>query len=258
MVALSSSTFSENPHSRARSIASICTDPSRCKSLQRIEMRLSIYESRIGLDSFSRDPIGYVDGANLYQFVRNSSLTFVDPMGWVLTMVPSDIRNHPFIEHQLPGIRVGETSCDFTVTCNCSRDWKRSGGCLFATYWPDGYDCKFEYLLKTQIIMDTAKIGGRGPSWEGWYGHELTHVMNCRRKARQLSQRINAHFDSVDDCNSAAVSIEMDFMAWKRDEVAHANPESPLPNEQYPIDYELDEYELPHVPFPIPIPQKRL
>ncbi len=82
MVALSSSTFFENPHSRARSIARRCTDSLRCKSLDRIEMRYSIYESRVGLESFSRDPIKYQGSQwNLYEFVEGRALVGRDPSG---------------------------------------------------------------------------------------------------------------------------------------------------------------------------------
>ncbi len=82
MVALNSSTFYEKSHSRARSIASSRADSSRCKSLQRIEMRLSIYESRVGLDSFSRDPIGFGGSPhNLYEYVQSNPQNRLDPLG---------------------------------------------------------------------------------------------------------------------------------------------------------------------------------
>ncbi len=90
MVALNSSTFFENPHSRARSIASFCTDSTRCKSLDRIDMRFSIYESRVGLESFSRDPIGYEGGSiGLYEYCIAKPLHFVDSTGF-RGRVPSD------------------------------------------------------------------------------------------------------------------------------------------------------------------------
>ncbi len=82
MVALNSSTFFENRHSRARSIASICTDSLRFKSLDRTEMRLWIYENCIGLESFSRDPIGFEGSEwNLYEYVNSKPFRLVDPSG---------------------------------------------------------------------------------------------------------------------------------------------------------------------------------
>ena len=50
-----------------------------CKSLNRIEMRLSIYESRNRLESFSRDPIKYKGGMNLYSSYMGLKKT--DPKG---------------------------------------------------------------------------------------------------------------------------------------------------------------------------------
>ncbi len=44
-------------------------------------MRLSVYESRVGLESFSRDPIGYRGGGNLYRFVGGRPLVYTDPWG---------------------------------------------------------------------------------------------------------------------------------------------------------------------------------
>ncbi len=123
MVALSSSTFSENPHSRARSIASICTDTSRRKSLNRIEMRLSIYENRIGLDSFSRDPIGY-DGSpyNLYEFCNGKSLVAIDPSGMWYVYCRA-VRDYPFLRHCdlrrecSPGEAIGPTGQTEIISC---------------------------------------------------------------------------------------------------------------------------------------------
>ncbi len=92
MVALSSPTFFEKSHSRARGIASACTDSSRRKSLDRIDMRFSIYESRVGLESFSRDPIEYEGSKwNLYEFLSGHALVRIDPMGLESFVHPDDI-----------------------------------------------------------------------------------------------------------------------------------------------------------------------
>ena len=40
-----------------------------------------VYESRIGLESFTRDPIGFDVGANLYTYVYGHSLVATDPTG---------------------------------------------------------------------------------------------------------------------------------------------------------------------------------
>ena len=43
--------------------------------------RARYYDSRIGR-FLSRDPVGYSAGLNLYSYVGNNPLTFVDPLGW--------------------------------------------------------------------------------------------------------------------------------------------------------------------------------
>ena len=204
---------------------------------------------------FSRDPIRFNGSRwNLYAYISSSPQNFVDPMGWELTMIPSDIRNHPYTNKPLPRNRMGETFCDFSVSCDCTTDYKWIGGCFFGLPWQDGYHCELQYKLTTTIFMDDKKIGGRGPTWDGWFGHELIHAMNCRRKARALSPQLNGHFNSKKDCNLFAINIETDFRIWYIGETSHSNPESPLPYDRYPIDYDLDNYDLPFIPFPLPLP----
>ena len=204
---------------------------------------------------FSRDPIRFNGSRwNLYAYISSSPQNFVDPMGWELTMIPSDIRNHPYTNKPLPRNRMGETFCDFSVSCDCTTDYKWIGGCFFGLPWQDGYHCELQYKLTTTIFMDDKKIGGRGPTWDGWFGHELIHAMNCRRKARALSPQLNGHFNSKKDCNLFAINIETDFRIWYIGETSHGNPESPLPYDRYPIDYDLDNYDLPFIPFPLPLP----
>ncbi len=40
-----------------------------------------IYDYRDGLESFTRDPIGYLDGGNLFEFIDSHPLVGVDPTG---------------------------------------------------------------------------------------------------------------------------------------------------------------------------------
>jgi len=55
-------------HSRARDLKTrICTEAPHSKSLSRVEIWLMISESCVGLESFTRDPIGMHDGASVYQ-----------------------------------------------------------------------------------------------------------------------------------------------------------------------------------------------
>jgi len=69
-------------HSRAREAkTNRYAEATGCKPLTRVEIQQVIYDSRIRLESFSRDPIGFKGGINLYQFCRSRSLSTVDPSG---------------------------------------------------------------------------------------------------------------------------------------------------------------------------------
>ncbi|MDZ4850157.1 MAG: hypothetical protein SGI77_12805, partial [Pirellulaceae bacterium] len=55
---------------------------SACKSFNRIEIRLWIYESCIRLESLSRDPVGYKGSRfNLYEYVDSMPTIKTDPLG---------------------------------------------------------------------------------------------------------------------------------------------------------------------------------
>ena len=73
----------EKPLSRVRGNSAIGSHRARSfNSLNRIEMRLSIYESRDRLESFSRDPIGFEGSPyNLYEYVESNPLVGTDPLG---------------------------------------------------------------------------------------------------------------------------------------------------------------------------------
>ena len=92
MVALAPNTSETSPwdildgfpklHSRAReAFTSSCTEAPDSKSLGRVEIWLMIYDYRDGLESFTRDPIGYEDGENLFQYVGSNPLLRLDPSG---------------------------------------------------------------------------------------------------------------------------------------------------------------------------------
>jgi hypothetical protein len=59
-----------------------CIGERGCKSLTRIEMRLSSYDRRNGLESLTRDPIEYKGSPyNLYELSNGKVLVSVDPTG---------------------------------------------------------------------------------------------------------------------------------------------------------------------------------
>ena len=70
-------------HSRAREVKTrICTEAPCSKSLSRVEIWLTIYDCRVGLESLTRDPIGF-EGSEwgLYSLVNGRVTNEVDPLG---------------------------------------------------------------------------------------------------------------------------------------------------------------------------------
>jgi len=64
--------------SRTREVKTrICTEAPHSKSVSRVKIWLMIYESCDGLESFTRDPIGFAGGNNFY--VYWNSLQDADP-----------------------------------------------------------------------------------------------------------------------------------------------------------------------------------
>ena len=92
MVALAPNTSETSPwdvldgfpklHSRARETKPrFCTEAPHSKSFGRVEIWLVIYESCEGLESFTRDPIGFDGGWSHYSFVNGRALIELDPSG---------------------------------------------------------------------------------------------------------------------------------------------------------------------------------
>ncbi len=84
-------------HSRAREVKTpSCTDVPHSKSLGCVEIWLVIYEGCDGLESFTRDPIGYRGSPfDLYEYCESSPLQNFDPLGmetWVCSGQMSNIK----------------------------------------------------------------------------------------------------------------------------------------------------------------------
>jgi len=73
-------------HSRAREVKTThCAEVPESKSLSRVEIWLLIYESCDGLESFTRDPIGFEGSEwNLYEVMEGMVLDGLDPTGLTL------------------------------------------------------------------------------------------------------------------------------------------------------------------------------
>jgi len=83
-------------HSRAREVKTArCTEASHSKSLSRVEIWLMIYESCVGLESFTRDPIGFDGGAyGIYEYCHTKPHIYMDPFGKQI-MPPSIDSGYP-------------------------------------------------------------------------------------------------------------------------------------------------------------------
>ena len=93
MVALAPNTSEPSPwdvldgfpklHSRAREAITLnCTEVPYSKSLSRVEIWLLIYECCDGLESFTRDPIGFKGSPwNLFEYVGGRPAVLNDPSG---------------------------------------------------------------------------------------------------------------------------------------------------------------------------------
>ena len=69
-------------HSRAREVKTTrCTEAPALKSLECVEIWQVVSESCAGLESFTRDPIGYLGGVGVYSYVNSNPLYWLDPEG---------------------------------------------------------------------------------------------------------------------------------------------------------------------------------
>ena len=150
-------------HSRAReAITTSCTEVAHSKSLVRVEIWLAIYESRVGLESFTRDPIGYEGSEwDLYEFLDSRVLLIVDPDG------------------QCPGppkARTDEECCDDgkKLGLDVRKDWPKPGdaipdvggvlccdGKMVACAWIPGGASGAQYPPAIKVIEYCTKVHER-------------------------------------------------------------------------------------------------
>ena len=190
----------------------------------------------------SRDPLGSVDGVNLYRayFVPNGA----DPSGTntTTTFEPEHVTGHPWFVESLPKNWIGLTRCSFFVSCSCHKRRIWFTICRFPyVSWRDYYEADFEVDLKTHISLDTEKIRRHGENKPGVYGHEQQHVTNCRIKAAQIANTLSSSSSStragcLSSCTRAAGGAEHTFYEWwnSREVTKHLNLESPKGNDYWP------------------------
>jgi len=147
-------------HSRAREAKTrICTEAPHSKSLSRVEIWLVIYESCEGLESFTRDSIGYVDG--LSQYSNYFDVRSIDPSGEKIG---------------IQGFVVG--SIEFNIDL-CTGDYRLkawicagAGWDFWGWGWTGGVWCK---EWSTPVI-------GRGKPWV-----DCKHCQNCDEKCPEFA-----------------------------------------------------------------------
>ena len=107
-------------HSRAREEKTgICTEAPASKSLGRVEIWQAVYETCDGLESFTRDPIGYFGSKwGLYTIVDGEVLSLVDPSGQ-RSILPIDVDDGPCRNRS--GSRGHGSEC--RRCANLLRDW---------------------------------------------------------------------------------------------------------------------------------------
>ncbi len=149
MVALAPNTSEPSPwdvldtfpkqHSRAREAKTpSCTEVPHSKSLDRVEIWLLIYEGCVGLESFTRDPIGFDGGGHgVYEYCRGFPTRAVDPSGYLWVMCyPFWMFSHCQLETSCtPGRQLIPGYGYTTVTCN---PVGKSSDCSRGLYQLDG------------------------------------------------------------------------------------------------------------------------
>jgi hypothetical protein len=185
------------------------------KSRNCIEIWLTIYDDCEGLESFTREPIGYSGVLDLYGYVLNRPLGILDPSGLdvacrglehvqgisLITVPTKDaIPGMPWTSGNLNGpgfpkdkINLGLTTPTFSGDCNCVK-------CCNKLYLGEiALDLKF----KITIDENAHKNAGFGYPWvdsnttsvEGTYGHEQRHVFLGVSVAEAWAANSGINFD---------------------------------------------------------------
>ena len=109
-----------NLHSRAREVKTrICTEAPYSKSLDCVEIWQAIYDCRDGLESFTRDPIGYEGSPwDLYEYCGSFPLASTDSSG-LITEVRT-ICTYRLLSYELDGDNpFGDCYADFEIERVC-------------------------------------------------------------------------------------------------------------------------------------------
>ena len=231
-------------HSRAREAkTSTCTEAPRFKSRSGIEIWLVIYDRCDRLESFTRDPIGFVGSRwNLNEFVGSRVLVALDPSGLhvAVWMRPSRTSAAGYPWSDTPpgdGTLGGTKMTKLSITCFC---WPCKQ-CVPKQKYIDS--CHIESDFSISIDVPKARQepppnptppGWSEPEWT--YGHEQRHVQNMLDELKRIAGDLKSTPQSCMDpqtCELQAqvVALKATLRAeiYWQDEMAHKHPPFNVP-----------------------------
>ena len=170
----------------------------------------------------SRDPIGEMGGENLYVFLFNASVNFVEQLGLVVLMVRPSSAPEGIPYTYLP--RLPEDAAGFLISrfsasciCGCQDDGRVGMHCIA--------DLLFHILIKS--------THRHAP--EGTYGHEQQHVLSILSQvSAQIVPTLESYehfrYPDMSACEGDAVRAARDASVRFGIMVAHENDDDPNPN----------------------------
>jgi RHS repeat-associated protein len=207
-----------------------------------------------------RDPIGYDDSMNLYEYASSSSLNGVDPSGLVITHEMTEPRHTPWAyDTDIPpdktmfkNLTNGKYGVTFVtiydVSCKCNNQ------CIL--------DCTVTlrmFILLNQKFITVDPKTGKAHDPKNALGHEQDHVQQMNAAVllgttKNYTDNWAKAWGNLQSCNSqiknaqTAIKEAGRLSAWAH--VGHAAPPGGEPtidpNTKKPIT------QLPNVPYPLP------
>ena len=237
-------------HSRAREVKTrICTEAPHSKSLDCVEIWQVIYDCRVGLESFTRDPIGFRGSEwNLYRCYFG--LLFTDPSGLdvackglehlqglsvitspTLAGIPGMGWSRENIPDTATDIVLGRTSTGFKINCGCVECCKKW---YFGSIDIDlTFRIYIDYEKHVRLGFPLEYVDGNTSSIEGTYGHEQRHVFAGVTMANALAANTNIDFGQSfgegaygkfvceRECNALKEQLKDTFKIAIQEEMSH-------------------------------------
>jgi hypothetical protein len=174
----------------------------------------------------SRDPIGFVDGNNLYRL--NQSLQRLDPQGTHVILSPKSLpKDQPWTDDpSMPELAV--TTPLFDPQFKCVRCGKCKG------YRVGHFKINLSFNVKINVNRSRGEPAPN-PTPPGWsepewtYGHEQRHIANAIAEANNIMKALDAKsrvcFEFEVECRIEGLTMALDatntFSAFWSDEQKH-------------------------------------